>query len=169
MDTRHTLVLAEIGPRRFHQHLVCVCAKSLHSRPTLYDPMECSPPGSSALGDSPCKYTGVGCHALLQGIFPAQGSNLHLLLLLHCRWILYRWATREATNILEATKQLCSPSHPLPHCDLQQKGQKTPLILVCLGPCLSPWQPKICNISKRLGVMLWRSEKPKYYICLDHS
>ena len=25
------------------------------------------------------KNTGVGCHALLQGIFPTQGSNLHLL------------------------------------------------------------------------------------------
>ena len=29
--------------------------------------------------DSPGKNTGVGCHALLQGIFPAQGSNPHLL------------------------------------------------------------------------------------------
>ena len=28
---------------------------------------------------SPGKNTGVGCHFLLQGIFPAQGSNLHLL------------------------------------------------------------------------------------------
>ena len=27
--------------------------------------------------------TGVGCHFLLQGIFPTQGSNLHLLCLLH--------------------------------------------------------------------------------------
>ena len=25
------------------------------------------------------KNTGVGCHVLLQGIFPSQGSNLHLL------------------------------------------------------------------------------------------
>ena len=25
--------------------------------------------------DSPGENTGVGCHALLQGIFPAQGSN----------------------------------------------------------------------------------------------
>ena len=25
------------------------------------------------------KSTGVGCHALLQGIFPTQGSNLRLL------------------------------------------------------------------------------------------
>ena len=30
-----------------------------------------------------------GCHALLQGIFPIQGSNPHLLWLLHCRQILY--------------------------------------------------------------------------------
>ena len=36
---------------------------------------------------------GVGCHFLLQGIFPTQGSNPHLL---HCRWILYHWTTREA-------------------------------------------------------------------------
>ena len=28
---------------------------------------------------SPGKNTGVGCHAFLQGIFPTQGSNLHLL------------------------------------------------------------------------------------------
>ena len=41
------------------------------------------------LWDSPGKNTGVDCHALLQGIFPTQGSNLHLLCLLHCRKILY--------------------------------------------------------------------------------
>ena len=29
------------------------------------------------------KNTGVGCHCLLQVIFPAQGSNPHLLHLLH--------------------------------------------------------------------------------------
>ena len=33
--------------------------------------------------DSPCKNTGVGCHAFLQGIFPTQGSNPHLLYLLN--------------------------------------------------------------------------------------
>ena len=38
---------------------------------------------------SPGKNTGVGCHALLQGIFPTQGLNPCLLRLLHCRWILY--------------------------------------------------------------------------------
>ena len=35
------------------------------------------------------KNTGVGCHFLLQGIFPTQGPNPHLLYLLHCRQILY--------------------------------------------------------------------------------
>ena len=53
-------------------------------------------PGSSMYWLSPGKSTGVGCHDLLQGIFPTQGSNPHLLHLLHCRWILYHWATCEA-------------------------------------------------------------------------
>ena len=44
------------------------------------------------LRDFASKNTGVGCHTLLQGIFPTQGSNLHPL---HCRQILYHWATRE--------------------------------------------------------------------------
>ena len=38
----------------------CVGAKSLQSRPTLWDPMDCSPPGSSVHGDSPGTNTGVG-------------------------------------------------------------------------------------------------------------
>ena len=33
--------------------------------------------------DSPGENTGVGCHALLQGIFLTQGSNLCLFCLLH--------------------------------------------------------------------------------------
>ena len=37
--------------------------------------------------DFPRKDTGVGCHFLLQGIFPTKGSNLGLL---HCRQILYQ-------------------------------------------------------------------------------
>ena len=45
--------------------------------------------GSSVHGDSPGKNTEMGCHALLQGIFPTQGSKLCLL---HCRWILCPWA-----------------------------------------------------------------------------
>ena len=47
----------------------------------------------------PGKNTGVGCHTLLQGIFPTQGSNMQLLRPPQCRRILYRWATREALFI----------------------------------------------------------------------
>ena len=53
-------------------YVLCLVAQSC---PTLCDPMDCSPPGSSVSGDAPGKNTGVGCHALLQRIFPTQGSN----------------------------------------------------------------------------------------------
>ena len=58
---------------------MCLVAQSCL---TLCNPMDCSPPGSSAHGDSPGKNTGVGCHALLQGIFPTQGLNSGLP---HCK------------------------------------------------------------------------------------
>ena len=63
--------------------MLCLVAQSCL---TLCDPQDCSSPGSSVL-DSPGKNTGVGCHALLQGIFPIKASNRGLL---HCRWILYQ-------------------------------------------------------------------------------
>ena len=53
-------------------------AKSLQSCPTLCNPMDCSPPGSSVHEDSPGKNTRMGCHALLQ-TFLAQGLNWDLL------------------------------------------------------------------------------------------
>ena len=59
------------------------------SRSVLSDslrPQECSPPGSSVHGDSLGQNIGIGCHFLLQGIFPTQGSNPGLL---HCKRILY--------------------------------------------------------------------------------
>ena len=42
----------------------------VHSCPTLCNPMDCSPPGSSVQVNSPDKNSGVGCHSLLQRIFP---------------------------------------------------------------------------------------------------
>ena len=41
-------------------------AKSLQSCPTLWDPVDGSPPGSPRPWDSSGKNTGVGCHFLLQ-------------------------------------------------------------------------------------------------------
>ena len=56
----------------------CVCYTVLclvtQSCPTLFNPVDCSPPGSSVHGDSPGKNTGVGFHALLQGFNPWGGK-----------------------------------------------------------------------------------------------
>ena len=67
-------------------YLVKVEVLPVQSCLLLCDPTDCRPPGSSVHGNSPGKNTGVGCHSLLQGIFPLQGSKLGLL---HCRPILY--------------------------------------------------------------------------------
>ena len=56
--------------------------RSLQSCLTLFNPMDCSPSGSSVHGDSLGKNTGIGCHDLLQEIFLTQGSDLLL------RWLL---------------------------------------------------------------------------------
>ena len=56
-------------------------AKSLQSCPTLCDPMNCSPPGSSVHGILQVRT--LEWVALLQGIFPTQGLNPHLSHLLH--------------------------------------------------------------------------------------
>ena len=60
--------------------------------------MDCSLPGSSVHGDSPGKNTRVGCHALLQGIFPIQGSKPGLP---HCRQIFYHLSHQGSPRILE--------------------------------------------------------------------
>ena len=54
---------------------MCVCAMSLQSCLILCNPMDYSPPGSPVHRDSPGKNIGVGCQALLQGIFPIQDQT----------------------------------------------------------------------------------------------
>ena len=68
---------------------VCVCARSVVSN--SLPPHGLQPTRLFCPWDSPGKNTGVGCHTLLQGIFPTQGSNLNLSHLLHGRRILYHW------------------------------------------------------------------------------
>ena len=55
--------------------LCCCCAQSC---PTLCDPIDCILPGSSIRGILQARILEWGCHALLQGIFPTQVSNLCL-------------------------------------------------------------------------------------------
>ena len=128
---------------------VCVCvyarAKSLQSCLTLYYPMDCSPPGSSVHGDSPGKNTGVGCHALLQGIFPTQGSNPHLLHLLHRQ---------------EGSLPLAPPGKPRMH----GGSHATPVILSELVPCPPPGDlpsPGVEPRSPAWQVFSFLSEPPE--------
>ena len=60
---------------------------------TLCSLIDCSLLGSSVHGDSPGKYTGVGCHALLQGIVPTQELNMGLL---HCKQVLYQLSNQDS-------------------------------------------------------------------------
>ena len=73
-----------------------LCYASLHL--TLCNFMKFSPPDSSVHEDSPCKNSGVGCHALLQGISLTQGLSPGLP---HCRQILYRVSHQGSPRILE--------------------------------------------------------------------
>ena len=72
--------LAEVGERSLKQGALLsysVVSDSLQPRGLQSARLLCP-------WDSPGKNTGVGCHALLQGIFPIQGSNPDLP---HCRQI----------------------------------------------------------------------------------
>ena len=64
-----------------------VCAQLLCVR--LFETYGLYPTRLLCPWDSPGKNTGVGCHFLLQRIFPTQRSNPYLWHLLHCRQVLY--------------------------------------------------------------------------------
>ena len=64
----------------------CKILDALHSRLVVSDslwPHGLRPARLLCLWHSPGKNTGVGCYALLQGIFPTLGLNPYLLHLLH--------------------------------------------------------------------------------------
>ena len=64
------------------------------SCPTLCDPMLCSPPDSSVHGILPVRVLEwLPCPP--PGDLLDSGIEPWFLQLLHCRWILYHWATRE--------------------------------------------------------------------------
>ena len=90
---------AEMGEGLSQEGPIRSCSVLSHSVVSDFflTPMNYSPSGSSAHGDSPGKNTGVGCHALLQGIFPTQGSNPGLP---HCRQILSSLSHQGSPSVL---------------------------------------------------------------------
>ena len=80
--------------------LTLQCLKSesgsvVSSCPTLCDPMDCSPPGSSVHEILQARML-ASIHSFLQGIFPPQGSNLDFL---HCRQIIYHLSHQGGPSI----------------------------------------------------------------------
>ena len=66
---------------------VCVCVCVYVSCSVISNPLQLQEPtGLFCPWNFPGKNTGVGCHSLLQGIFPTEGLNLGLM---PCRQILY--------------------------------------------------------------------------------
>ena len=78
--------------------------------------------------DSPGKNTGAGCHSLLQGIFPIQGSNLGLL---HCRQILYSQIKQRVKRKEKNFKQQQQPIYLTLAINIGE-GNDTPLQYSCL-------------------------------------
>ena len=79
-----------------------MCILVTQSCPTLCNPVDCSPSGSSVHKDSPGKNTGVGCHALLQGIYPTQGSDPRLLVSCIAGGLFTTSTTWEAPRLLNS-------------------------------------------------------------------
>ena len=69
------------------------------SSPTLCDPMDCSPARLLCPWNFPGKNTGGGCHFLLQGIFPTQGSEPRSLVSPALAGRFFHCATWEASKV----------------------------------------------------------------------
>ena len=124
-------------------------AKSLQSLcPTLCNPMDYSPPGSSVHGILRQEH-GSGLPCPPPEIFWTQGLNPCLLWLLYCKQILYHWATREAYiyiyRIYIYSLPLEPPSYPIPYPCLLG-GHRLPGWAPCVIEQL-PWAPCVIYIS----------------------
>ena len=91
---------------------------------TLWDPMDCSPPGSSVHGILQARVLEwVATPISHQEIFPTQGSNPGLL---HCKWILYHLSHQGSPFLWKSSSDPLKPRHSF----LRQK----------LGVCPFTWQ-----------------------------
>ena len=87
------------------------CAVLSHS--TVSDSLQLHEPQPTRLlcpWNSPGKNTGVGCHALLRGIFPTQALKPGLP---HCRWILYHLSHQGSSSNWDNPEQTEMMSHPV--------------------------------------------------------
>ena len=107
--------------------------------------MDYSLPGSSVHGDSPGKKTGVGCHAIPQGIFTTQGSNPGLP---RCRWILYYCLSHQGSPYLEVSTK--SSTDPIPEHLPGQSHNRQTTNAPPPSPFIVSWLPR--QPSKSVGL-----------------
>ena len=126
--------------------MLCLVTQSC---PTLCNPMDCSPSGSSVHGDSLAKNTRVGCHSLLQGTFPTQGLNPGLL---HWRQILYWLSHQGSPRILEWVAYPLSrgPSWP----------RKWTGVSWIAGGFFSSWATREASVFSLYLHLFWKATRP---------
>ena len=122
------------------------CVEWILSHLILCNHVDCSPPGSSVHGDSPGKNTGVGCHALFQGIFPTQGLNPGLP---HCRRILYHLGhQRSNMEVSQKTKNriIIWPSNSTPrYVSKKPRDKCSPMFRITLFIIVNVWKQSKCT------------------------
>ena len=134
-------------------HLSLVRVLVTESCPTLWDPMDCSPPGSTVYGIPQGKNTGVACHSFLQWIFPAEGLNPGLP---YWRQILH-YLSHQRSSLITMCPCLIS-TFPNGHSGYHQKKKKSTnnrcwkgcgekgTLLPCWGECelVQPLCRRVC-------------------------
>ena len=126
LETRTTLKTAKatMKPVLFF-FFSCLVTQSC---PSLCNPLDCNPPGSSALGIFQPRILQSVAIFLLQGLFPTQGSNLSLLCLLHCMQILYplsHWGSPPRKTLASQTPPLVMAGQTQQcHMPSGQKGKR---------------------------------------------
>ena len=131
---------------------VCVCSIA-QSCLSLSDSMDCSSLGSSSPWGFPGKNTRVGCHFLLQGVFPTQRSNPCLLCLISRR-ILYHWATWETLST--SSTQILNSKY---HSPLNEKGNLMSPRLRQERYKMSPEHPSMPTKKEVLKTEAWRGSQ----------
>ena len=86
-----------MNTRSCDKYSIHMCVLVTQSCPALCNPMDCSSPGSSGCMEFSGQeyWSGLGCHFLLQGIFPTQRLNPGLL---HCKQILFQLSHQGDTH-----------------------------------------------------------------------
>ena len=100
--------------------------------------------------DSPGKNTGVCCHALLQRIFPTQGSNSGLS---HCWWILYQLNDQGSPRLLEWVAYPFSGELPNPGIEPRSPALQFNFHSCIVGRLVTSWTTREDSIF--IGLWKW--------------